>query len=68
MVITFIAFALMLFAMAVGVIFGRRAISGSCGGLSNTPNADGSVSCSLCSNPADACKDLRKRMQNEAAH
>jgi thiamine biosynthesis lipoprotein len=67
LVITFFAFALLLFAMAVGVMFGRRAISGSCGGLSNTRNEDGSVSCSLCSNPADACKELRQRMQNGAA-
>lgn len=67
MMITFVAFALILFAMAVGVIFGRRAISGSCGGLSNTRNEDGSVSCSLCSNPEDACQELRQRMQNQAA-
>lgn len=67
LVITFIAFALVLFAMAIGVMFGRRAISGSCGGLSNTRNQDGSVSCSLCSNPADACKELRERMRNGAA-
>ncbi len=65
--ITFIAFALVLFAMAIGVMFGRRAISGSCGGLSNNRNEDGSVSCSLCSNPADACKELRQRMRNGAA-
>ncbi len=61
--ITVIAFAMVLFAMAVGVLFGRRSISGSCGGLANTKNDDGSVSCSLCSNPADACKELRERMQ-----
>lgn len=65
--ITFVAFALALFAMAVGVMFGRRAISGSCGGLSSSRNADGSVSCSLCSNPADACKELRERMRSQAS-
>ncbi len=63
LLITFVAFALLLFAMAVGVIFGRRSISGSCGGLANVKNDDGSVSCSLCSNPDDACKELRRRMQ-----
>lgn len=63
MAITFIAFAVVLFAMAVGVMFGRRSISGSCGGLANSRNEDGSVSCSLCSNPADACKELRHRME-----
>ncbi len=60
------AFGIILFAMAIGVVFGRRAISGSCGGLSGSTNEDGSVSCSLCSNPADACKELRERMKNGA--
>jgi thiamine biosynthesis lipoprotein len=64
-VITALAFGLVLGAMAVGVMFGRRSISGSCGGLANTRSADGSVSCSLCSNPDDACKELRQRMQQE---
>ncbi len=63
MLITFVAFAVMLFFMAVGVMFGRRSISGSCGGLANTKDKDGNVSCSLCSNPAEACQELRQRMQ-----
>jgi len=58
-----VAFSLVVVAMAVGVIFGRRAISGSCGGLANSRDADGNTSCSLCSNPDNACKELRKRMQ-----
>lgn len=62
--LTVIAFALLLFAMAIGVIFGRRAIRGSCGGLANASGEDGS-SCSLCSNPSDACKELRERMQKD---
>ena len=65
-VITACAFGLILSAMAIGVIFGRRSISGSCGGLGNVRNEDGSVSCSLCSNPADACKELRERMGGSA--
>lgn len=60
-----IAFGLVVLAMAVGVIFGRKSISGSCGGLANSRDADGNVSCSLCSNPDNACKDLRERMQSE---
>lgn len=63
--ITAILFGLVLLAMAIGVIFGRHAISGSCGGIAGTENEDGSVSCSLCSNPADACKDLRERMKQQ---
>ncbi len=57
-----VALGLVVAAMAVGVMFGRRAISGSCGGLANTRDADGHVSCSLCSNPDNACKELRARM------
>jgi thiamine biosynthesis lipoprotein len=61
-----VAFGLVIAAMAVGVMFGRRAISGSCGGLANKRDADGSVSCSLCSNPDNACKELRNRMQTKS--
>lgn len=64
MAITFVAFAVILFGMAVGVMFGRRAISGSCGGLADARNEDGSVSCSLCSDPGNACRELRRRMQD----
>jgi thiamine biosynthesis lipoprotein len=61
-VITACAFGLILSAMAIGVMFGRRSISGSCGGLGNVQNEDGSVSCALCSNPGEACKELKRRM------
>lgn len=60
-----VAFLLVLAAMAVGVMFGRRSISGSCGGLGNRKDADGNTSCSLCDNPADACRELRQRMQSD---
>lgn len=63
LLITFVAFSVVLFGMAIGVIFGRRSISGSCGGLANAKGEDGSVSCSLCSNPDNACKELRQRME-----
>jgi len=61
--ICFVAFLGVIGAMAVGVMFGRRSISGSCGGLANKREPDGSISCALCSNPDNACKDLRDRMQ-----
>ena len=64
--ITFVAFAVLLFAMAVGVIFSGKKISGSCGGIASMESEDGSTSCSLCSNPADACKELRELMQEKA--
>ena len=59
-------FGLAVAGLAAGVLLGRRPISGSCGGLANKRDADGNVSCSLCSNPDNACKDLRERMNREA--
>ncbi len=32
-IIVFVVFALVMIAMAIGVIFGRKPIAGSCGGL-----------------------------------
>lgn len=62
-VVSCIAFLAVVLGMAVGVIFGRRSISGSCGGLANQKDEDGKVSCGLCDNPADACRELRSRME-----
>lgn len=61
--LTAIAFGVALGAMAVGVMFGRRAISGSCGGLSNGPDGQGGGPCALCSKPAEACSRLREQQQ-----
>lgn len=65
MALTTIFFGIIVAGMAVGVIFGRRAISGSCGGIANHKDADGNTSCALCSNPSDACKELRDRMNQD---
>lgn len=62
----FVAFAGVLIAMAVGVMAGRRSISGSCGGLANKREPDGSIACALCSNPDNACKELKAKMQAKA--
>ncbi len=61
--ITLVAFLLVICGMAVGVLVGRRAISGSCGGLANQTDANGETSCSLCTNPDAACSELGRRMQ-----
>ena len=61
--ITTVAFAIVLFGMAIGVIFGKKPIAGSCGGLNGTTTEDGKVSCSICSNPAEACSELREKME-----
>lgn len=56
---------LLLAGMAVGVMFGRKSIGGSCGGLANKQNEDGTTSCGLCDSPSDACQELRSRMEQE---
>jgi hypothetical protein len=61
--ITVVAFGLVIALMAIGVMMGRREISGSCGGLGQQAGADGERSCSLCSNPDAACRELRQRME-----
>ncbi len=59
---TLLAFVLVIGLMAVGVILGRRAIKGSCGGLGGS-QAESGESCSLCSNPTATCKELARRSQ-----
>jgi uncharacterized protein len=61
--VTLAVFLLVIVGMAVGVMMGRRQISGSCGGLANQTDAEGNNSCSLCSNPAEACTELRRRAE-----
>ncbi|MCA9127540.1 MAG: (Na+)-NQR maturation NqrM [Planctomycetales bacterium] len=59
--LTLSVFLLVIVGMGVGVLMGRRAISGSCGGLANSGKALGTP-CSLCSKPAAECT------QREAGH
>ena len=63
--VTLGVFLLVIVGMAVGVIVGRREISGSCGGLGSQSGAEGGeASCSLCSNPDATCRELRNRMES----
>ncbi len=66
-ILTALIFAIILVGMGLGVMLRGKPISGSCGGLSSKTGEDGSVSCSLCSNPSDACKELRERMKEDGA-
>lgn len=61
--ISFGIFFVVAVGMAVGVMFGRRPISGSCGGLGNKTDSEGRTSCSLCENPSEACRELKARQQ-----
>lgn len=50
-------FALMIAAMAVGVIFSNKPIQGSCGGLNNI-GLDGE--CEICGGNLDKCEENQK--------
>lgn len=51
---TFVVLMLVVAAMAVGVMFGRQPIKGSCGGLNNGNSAAG---CSLCGGNPQKCEE-----------
>lgn len=53
--------------MAVGVIFGRERIKGSCGGIASMDQGSVSPECSLCSQPTDECADLKKEIKRRQA-
>lgn len=55
---TVLAFGLALAGMSIGVMFKRKPIAGSCGGLANMPNKDQRSPCELCSNPSQECREL----------
>ena len=67
--ITFLFFVVMLLAMSVGVLISNRRIKGSCGGLAALEQLNAKpgqkIACSLCSNPREECKELRKAMQRK---
>lgn len=59
--ITFVVFLIAVAAMAVGVVFSKRAIKGSCGGVSGLQGFE-NHSCS-CKNP---CENRKKALQDQA--
>jgi uncharacterized protein len=58
--IVFVVLALVIAAMAVGVILGRSPIKGSCGGVANLMGED----CQFCS-LKDRCEILKKACAKE---
>lgn len=60
--ITFVAFVLVMIAMAVGVIVGNRSIKGSCGGLNDLDGLSGA--CDICEGKK-LC-ERRKELQRQA--
>ena len=51
----FVAFALVMAGMAVGVILSDREITGSCGGLANMKTGDGEPMCECGARPGENC-------------
>ena len=50
LVATFVVFALSMLGMAVGLLFGRARIRGSCGGLTGLCDGSGKLLCDDCPN------------------
>ncbi|WP_027962291.1 (Na+)-NQR maturation NqrM [Halomonas halodenitrificans] len=65
MTIWLMAFAFMLLivaAMSVGVIMGRKPIAGSCGGLNQLGLKDG---CEICGGKDDVCEEENRKPASE---
>ncbi len=56
--VTFFVMLLVVFAMAIGVIFGRPSIKGSCGGLNNDDNA----ACSCSARKQARCEKRQQKL------
>jgi len=55
-IMTFVILLIVVVAMAVGVIFGRSPIKGSCGGINNIDGLDSA--CDFCSEPCEKRKQI----------
>lgn len=52
--LTFLVIALVLVIMSVGVLFGRKPVQGSCGGMNNI---DGLKECEICGGEPAKCEN-----------
>lgn len=50
-----LVFAVAVLAMAVGVIFGKRRLRGTCGGLAGLRDEQGRITCDACETPSEDC-------------
>lgn len=57
MLVTLVVMLGVVAAMSVGVIFGRKPLTGSCGGVGQALNEKDYV-CDFCGNDENKCKDL----------
>lgn len=63
--LTFAIFLLVMFSMSIGVVFGKRGLSGSCGGLANLNPSEPKTSCSLCMHANDGCIEKKQIGQSD---
>ncbi|WP_119309322.1 (Na+)-NQR maturation NqrM [Cohaesibacter haloalkalitolerans] len=61
-VIVFAAFLIVVVGMSIGVMFKRKPIAGSCGGLNAISDAD---HCLICGSPVDKNSPLKERLNGE---
>lgn len=62
-IFAFLFLLIVVVAMSVGVIMGRKPISGSCGGLANV-GIEGK--CSICGDDPQKCEEEQERQANSA--
>lgn len=62
LIAAFVAFALVMAAMAVGVIFSNRSIKGSCGGLSSMSDRYGQPMCECGAKPGTCGEEDKKSL------
>ncbi len=55
----FVVISLAIAGMAIGAIFGKKSIRGSCGGLANMTDGLGDASCGVCSKPVSECPEVK---------
>lgn len=59
LLVTLLVMLLVVGAMSVGVLFGRKPIAGSCGGVGQALGQDDYV-CDLCGNDESKCEEIRR--------
>ena len=55
-------FALAFLGLGIGVVFSRRAIQGSCGGLQGLKDEAGRPMCEMCTTPREECDEFRRQV------
>jgi hypothetical protein len=65
LLVTLLAMLLVVTIMSVGVIFGRKPIKGSCGGVGQALGEEDYV-CELCGNDESKCEELQQQSVVEA--